>query len=223
MKEKTIEINGVPFTYMDEVGDPYSGFNKMKPADAEKILKLSSKLLKDCGIDFFIAFGTLLGAIREGYFIKGDGDVDIVVTDEKKLYESLPYFQKNGLMINRIFPGDLFSFHTEGRLGHIDMYIMHPIEGFAIWKPWCTSICGHAVPKKYFQKITIGEYTLGGEQYPYPENPIAVLEWWYGKNWRIPQSKAARQNIFLRWLWLLPSNLWRRFKKKMKKIFKRNV
>ena len=38
MKSRTIEINGKPFTYMDEVGDPYV-FNPMGPKDMEEILE----------------------------------------------------------------------------------------------------------------------------------------------------------------------------------------
>ena len=39
MKETTIVIKGEPFTYMDEVGDPYI-FNPMTPVDMEKSLKM---------------------------------------------------------------------------------------------------------------------------------------------------------------------------------------
>ncbi len=84
MKSKTIEINGQLFTYMDEVGDPCV-FNPMNAADMETILETSAKLLDDCGINYCLAFGTFLGAVREGYFIRGDDDVDIIVNDEKNL------------------------------------------------------------------------------------------------------------------------------------------
>ena len=65
MKEKTIDINGESFTYMDEVGDPYK-FNPMTQEDAQDILKKASELLEECGIEYFLAYGTLLGAVREG-------------------------------------------------------------------------------------------------------------------------------------------------------------
>ena len=68
MKSKTIEINGRPFTYMDEVGDPYI-FNPMTTTDMEEILETAANLLSDCDISFCLAFGTLLGAVRERYFI----------------------------------------------------------------------------------------------------------------------------------------------------------
>ena len=63
MREKTIMIKDAPFTYMDEVGDPYV-FNAMTQEDMESILELAATLLKDCGIEFILSFGTLLGSVR---------------------------------------------------------------------------------------------------------------------------------------------------------------
>ena len=139
MKLNTIEINGQPFTYMDEVGDPYV-FNPMKPEDMKEVLDLSTRLLKDCGIDFILAFGTLLGAVREGNFIKGDDDVDIIVTDEDKLFKSIPFLYDHGLYINRIFKTELYTFHTDGKKGHVDMYILRPIDKW-LYKKRCVRIC----------------------------------------------------------------------------------
>ena len=190
MKTTTIIINEKPFTYQNEVGDPYK-FEPMSPENGEKILDLTARLLQECGIPFFLAFGTLLGAVREGYFIKGDEDVDIIITDEDKLYKSIPYLYKNGLLINRIFKSALYTFHTEDRKGHIDLYVMHEFHN-SIWRMRCICIHEKAMPKKYFQNIVSGEYTLGGKQYPYPKHPERLLEWWYGKDWNIPLSKKGR-------------------------------
>ena len=166
-------------------------FEPMSPENGEKILDLTARLLQECGIPFFLAFGTLLGAVREGYFIKGDEDVDIIITDEDKLYKSIPYLYKNGLLINRIFKSALYTFHTEDRKGHIDLYVMHEFHN-SIWRMRCICIHEKAMPKKYFQNIVSGEYTLGGKQYPYPKHPERLLEWWYGKDWNIPLSKKGR-------------------------------
>lgn len=217
MKTTTIIINDKPFTYQNEVGDPYK-FEPMSPENGERILDLTAKLLQDCGIPFFLAFGTLLGAVREGYFIKGDEDVDIVITDEEKLYNSLPYLYEHGLFINRIFKTALYTFHTDDRLGHIDLYVMHEFER-SIWKRRCYCIHEKAMPKKFFQNIVSGEYTLGGKCYPYPENPEKVLSWWYGKDWRIPQNKKGRYEVFSRRLWKFPRVFVHKVMKKLRKIF----
>lgn len=210
MKSKTIEINGHPFTYMDEVGDKYI-FNPMNHHDMEDVLGTSAALLKECGIDFFLAFGTLLGAVRERYFIKGDSDVDIIIRDENKLYSSLPYLWEHGLYINRIFETELYTFHTEGRKGHIDMYIMHPVNKLFFRK--CVSIRGHYAPKRFFECIESDGCHIGEISYPCPKNSEKLLAWWYGKTWNIPQSRKATEDVFLRRIYLFPGKYWRKGKR----------
>lgn len=214
MKEKTIIVNNTPFTYMDEVGDPYV-FNSMSGDDMESILETTSELLSQCGVTFFLAFGTLLGSVREGYFIKGDDDVDIIVTDEKKLYNSLPYLWEHGLFINRIFEEELYTFHSEGKNGHIDMYILHPVDRWPYKN--CVSIRGHYAPQKLFQGIDSNNYYIGKKSYPCPTNPENLLEWWYGKTWRIPQSRKATEDVLLRRLQLFPGECFRKGKRWIKR------
>ena len=219
MKEKTIVINNAPFTYMDEVGDPYV-FNPMTQEDMDAMLQLSARLLKECGVEFMLAFGTLLGAVREGNFIKGDDDVDIIIADEEKLYESLPYLWKHGLFINRIFENELFTFHMDGRRGHVDMYVMRPIDK-KIYKNWCVSIRGHYAPKKFFEGIDSNGCRVGETCYPCPKNPENLLAWWYGKSWRIPQSKKSTEDVLIRRMWLFPSKMCRKVNKRVKRWFKK--
>ena len=215
MKEKTILINDAPFTYMDEVGDPYV-FNDMSHEDMAEILELTSSLLKECGVDFVLAFGTLLGSVREGAFIKGDDDVDIIIMDEEKLFNSLPYLQEHGLYINRIFKTELYTFHSEGRKGHIDLYVLRPIER-RLYKNWCVSVRGHYAPKRLFEGIDSTHYSIGGKCYPCPLQPENLLEWWYGKSWRIPQSGKATEDVLLRRIELFPGKYWRKGKKFLKR------
>ncbi len=215
MKEKTIIIDGQPFTYIDETGDPYV-FEDWTPANGDAILRLSARLLREAGIDFFLAFGTLLGAVREGKCIDGDGDVDIVITDEQRLRSCLPHFQKEGLLLNRVFDGDLYSFHTADRRGHIDMYVMSNYNIPRCLQNRYTRICGHIFPKKYIKDILkeSGDYRLGGMSYPIPANPERVLRYWYGHSWRIPQQKQANEDIYI----IRLCNLMRRIQRKAKRI-----
>lgn len=218
MREKTIMINDAPFTYMDEVGDPYV-FNAMTQEDMANILALGTTLLKECGIEFFLAFGTLLGSVREGSFIKGDDDVDIIVADEEKLYENLPFLAEHGLFINRIFKTELYTFHSEGRKGHIDMYIMRPIDKW-VYRNWCVSIRGHYAPKRFFDKgIDAESYSINGINYPCPKHSEDLLKWWYGKTWRIPQAGKATEDVWLRRFELFPEKYWRKGRKYLKNMF----
>lgn len=219
MKEKTIVINNTPFTYMDEVGDEYA-FKAMTQTDLIEMLDLTASLLKECGIDFVLAFGTLLGAVREGNVIKGDEDIDIIVMDENKLYNSLPYLSEHGLFINRIYKTELYEFHTEERKGYLDMYIMRPIDKL-LYKNRCVSIRGHYAPKRFFEGVDPDNYRIDGKSYPCPSHPENLLEWWYGKTWRIPQSKKAVEDVLIRRMWLFPSKICRKVNKRIKRWFKK--
>ena len=213
MKERTIVINDIPLTYLDEVGDPYV-FNPMTHEDMDIILKLSARLLNECGIEFSLAFGTLLGAVREKNFIKGDDDVDVIITDEKKLYACLPYFWNHGLFINRIFENELYSFHMEGRRGHIDMYVLSSIDR-GIYKKWCVSVREHYVPKRLFEKIEKNSCCIRDAYYPCPSHPEDVLSFWYGKTWRIPQSRKPTEDVLLRRIERFPVKIMGKIKRKI--------
>lgn len=216
MNNKTIIIKGIPFSYMDEWGDPYV-FNEATPQDLLAILKLASSLLENCGISYFLSYGTLLGAVRNGSLIKGDEDIDIIVTDEDRLFNSLPFLYENGLYINRIFKNELYSFHTDGRKGHLDIYIMKPIENW-FYRSWCVSISGHYMPRKFFSGIDKDHYQIEGESYPCPVDSEGFLAWLYGKSWRIPQSKKGKTGVFPQRVVKFFPKYYGKLKRKVKRI-----
>ncbi|MBO5059265.1 MAG: LicD family protein [Prevotella sp.] len=87
MKKRTIVINNAPFTFEDEILDLY--YDNIRPItvdEAKNLLQTAKKLFDEKGIKFYLAFGTLLGAVRDKTLIKGDEDVDIYIEDEKSLY-----------------------------------------------------------------------------------------------------------------------------------------
>lgn len=202
---------------MDETEDPYM-FNPATAEDLGELLETTTRLLDECGISFCLAFGTLLGAVREKFFLKGDDDVDIIVTDEDKLYASLPFFYEHGLFINRIYKTELYTFHMKERKGNVDLYILHPIKDW-IYKDWCVSIRGHYAPKRFFVVIEKDGCQIGHKSLPCPQHPEALLEWWYGKSWRIPRSGKAVEDVFLRRLAQFPGKYWRKGRRWLKKKF----
>ena len=56
----------------------------MNEANAKKLLFTVADVLEDVGLEFFLDFGTLLGAIREQKFIEHDEDIDLECL--KKIY-----------------------------------------------------------------------------------------------------------------------------------------
>lgn len=215
MIAKEILIDGQPFTYMSEEGDPYI-FNKMTPEDGARLLKVSKALLDELHIDFFLLYGTLLGYVREGHIINGDDDVDIAIFDkfEDSLYSALPFLSSKGLKINRIWKNELYSFHTE-RNGHLDIYIVREF-GPSLWRPFAYQIRMTSIPKKYLNSFSC--LNANGESLPVPSDSEGLLEWLYGKDWRIPQDNKGRSDIIARAIWLFPAKVLRKVKKIPKKL-----
>lgn len=211
MKKRTIISNGAPFTYDDEFEDmTYESISAISEEDARTLVSTAKKCFDEIGLKFYLAFGTLLGAIREKGLIKGDEDVDVYTMDEDKLYNSLQALYDNGLKVCRVFKGHLYSFKVNGN-AYIDVYIVKSC-GVAIWSPWCVSLTGYVTPKKYFK----GERDIDflGVPCKCVENPEALLEFWYGKTWRIPmRGHGCRCEIMIAYYW-------HRIKGKIKKIIK---
>lgn len=183
MKKKTIIIKGAPFTYDDELEDiTYDSLSPISEEDAIRLLALTKDLFGQCGIRFSLAYGTLLGAVRDKGIIKGDEDVDIFVESEEKLRNSLPFLYDNGLKLCRIDENKLYSFRTDNK-SFIDVYIKTKLP-FSIWSLWCVGICGLAVPKWYVSRYDSINFL--GMELLCPHNPERLLAYWYGKTWRTP-------------------------------------
>lgn len=209
--KSTIYINGQPFIYENEINElTYEKITSITPEAGKKILFKTKELFNNIGLKFYLAYGTLLGAIREHDIIPGDQDVDIMINDENKLYENLPYLYENGLKLCRIQQGILYSFRID-KEAYIDVYIIKSLS-FSIWKPYCYAIAGFITPKKYLQKYTEIEFL--DDKFLCPQTPEKIIEFWYGKHWRIPQSGKSY------YYEVKTAYYWKKIKRKIKKIIK---
>ncbi len=185
MKKTTIQINGEPFTYQDEIDDiSYETISPISNSEAKELLELTKLLFSQKGLRFSLVFGTLLGAVRDKGVINGDEDVDVFVESEEQLRSILPFLQQNGLCLCRIFEQKLYSFRIRGSKYYIDIYIKRPIS--SIWGYRYCYLCGHVLPKNLIRRFSPIDF-IGGT-YLAPKNPERFLEFWYGKSWRIPVS-----------------------------------
>lgn len=185
MRTTTIQINGEPFTYQDEIDDiTYETIIPISDSEAKELLELTQLLFSQKGLRFSLVFGTLLGAVRDKGVIKGDEDVDVFVESEEKLRSILPFLQQNGLCLCRIYDNKLYSFRVRGGKYFIDIYIKRPVAG--IWGKRYCYLCGYVLPKRLIARFSPISF-LGGT-YLAPRKPERFLEFWYGKSWRIPIS-----------------------------------
>ena len=199
MKIKTILIDGKPFTYEDELADmSYDGLGGISPEDGKNLLYKTKELFDECGIEFYLAFGTLLGAVREHAIIHGDEYVDVMCPQEDKLRSSLPFLSQHGYEVCRIIEGELYSFRIN-KNSYIDVYIIRPLHN-SIWSIYCCCLSGLVTPRKFFEKIIDIEFL--GTTFKSPVNPEKLVEFWYGKDWRVPKSgKKYYYEVKSHWYW----------------------
>lgn len=190
MIERTLIIKGQNFVYEDA----QLTRNDARPITIEegtKLLSTAQQLFNNVGINIYLAFGTLLGAVRDKTIISGDEDVDVFIDCEEEVYNNLPYFQENGLKLIRYTKGKIFSFRLESH-AYIDVYVLRPVTGFNIWSLYCNYLNMNITPKKFFKEYQ--DIYFLGIKCKCPKNPEKLLEFWYGKTWDTP---IRGHNIFL--------------------------
>lgn len=159
--------------------------------DAKTTLFVMQDLLKAKGIDIYLTYGTLLGAVREKNFIKGDLDVDCYIVDRGAVFDNLKYLAANGMKLIRARKY-VFSFRYEKREGcYIDLYVRR--IPFNIWGIYCYQHSRSMCPRHYLQE---GEIEFLGRIFKCPKNPEKTLQHWYGDSWRVPISKSAQKNWY---------------------------
>lgn len=187
MQEKTIIIQGKPFTYNDESMDiNYESTGAITEESARQLMLLTQRLFHNIGLEVYLNFGTLLGAVREGGLIKGDSDVDVYIDDEQTMYNNLQYLSDNGLKLCRMVKCECYSFKAEqGTTAYIDVYIKRPCGRFSIWAHSNCMLHRNVTPKKFFNNGT-QDVDFLGIKCKCVKNPENLLAFWYGETWRTP-------------------------------------
>lgn len=188
------KINGQILEYEDASHGGLHYLGGIEENDARELFHKLKELFDEAGIKFSLTFGSLLGAVRSGTVIPGDGDVDVYTWEEDKLREHLIDFYDKGLKVCRIYPGRLYTFELDP-ICCIDVYIYRELRGI-LSLPWRSSyiaIWDHIHPKKLFTGYKEIEFL--GEKVLCPEKPEKLLEFWYGPDWRIPQDKKGIYEI----------------------------
>lgn len=173
--------------------------------NAVGVLATFDKAMKDADIEYTLAFGSLLGAIREGGFIKHDLDIDTAIwySDYSSLIKTT--LEKYGFKLKHSFVVD------EGNSAREDTYILNgvsidifyiypPIDNF----PYCCDFINHEGEetfaeslKQFNDKITARRIQLPLKrgtklvkfeklELPIPINGEEILEFRYGPDWKTP-------------------------------------
>ena len=183
IKIKGREFNYYPVRLVNDGTEP-----RLDISVAIENLKIMRTVLNNADIPFMLIYGTLLGAIRDGGFIKHDSDTDLLIDEdvELKLLDVIPVLEKKGLLLVRYEKltffglGDIvYSFMRNNMW--IDIFILQHAGEDCI-------IAGIKYPYHYF--INAGKVVFYDDEYAIPSNIDDCLTLLYGKDWKTPVENA---------------------------------
>ena len=195
--------SGEPLRFVDDQGHPLAISNTGKlersfadrdPEAVEALISTAEAAMalirEQAGIPVFIAYGTLLGAVRDGHLIGHDVDMDL------------------GIVTRSPFPVDAVraSFYLERlfrragwgtwRFSAADFKVKAPgVEGHGTWidifggfyADGIFYLMGRlAVPAGRVSLLPLSEVELEGHRLAAPAEPAGLLEAAYGPSWRLP-------------------------------------
>lgn len=197
----------------------YGHSQPINKENAKYLINTVKNVFAKNGIELMLAYGTLLGAIREHDFIGHDGDMDTIIwaKDMQKGLDLAPELAKYGIELECYVLPYIFTYSYKGVTLDID------VIQEAIW-PWNIRYClieQQYIQRNFFEKtITID---FQGEKHTVPANPEKLLRYHYGPKWRIPGGPHARVQTKL-FFWKTIEKFIRRVKRFAKrKLNKKNI
>jgi hypothetical protein len=189
-----VDTNGTPII-VDKWGliqRPFEGRREAGVVDAmtEKADEILRVMREDCGIEGWIAFGTLLGAARSGMAIGHDSDIDLCFLSSSQTpaemvgelwaiaralrARGMRVQHKAGCFITVRFPV------PDGGQGGIDVYTCFFLDGLL----YETATIRAPMPLESVLPLSSIEFE--GRMFPAPADPEALLALSYGPHWRVP-------------------------------------
>lgn len=168
----------------------------------ENVERLLQVLRDECGVPAFLAYGTLLGAVRNGKLIGHDNDVDLGYVSDcdhpadviRESYRIERALAEQGWTVRR---GSGTRLNVRIRLRDdtmrfIDVFTSHWVEG-VYYMPQDT---GFRLPRETILPLTTVE--LLGRRLPAPADYERLLAETYGPGWRVPDPSFRYETP--RWL-----------------------
>jgi hypothetical protein len=196
---RVVDDQGRPLI-VDKAGDLQCGFAARGQATVDALLDAVQDVLARltaAGVDAFLAYGALLGAVRDGAFIGHDSDADIAylsrhtspVDVARESYSLERVLIEAGYWTWRFSAADFKVIVPDPEGGRaIDIFAGFVVEDVLYLMP--------EVAAPAFGTDTIlplGTVELHGRAIAAPANPEALLEITYGPHWRVPDPSFKFQ------------------------------
>ena len=195
-----VDKDGIP-VMIDKWGLLQRPFSGRDSSVVEQMVDVTNQILdvmeSECGVEGWIAFGTLLGAAREGKVIGHDSDIDLAYLSEKstpaemvlELYavaralrrHGMKVLNKSGAFITVVFTS------PDGGMSSIDIYTCFYV-GDLLYE---TATVRQAVPRSAILPLT--EMEFEGRMLPAPADADAMLAVSYGPGWRVPDPSFRHE------------------------------
>lgn len=158
----------------------YNGLKPINKVVAKENLLLFKKIMEEHNLRFLLAYGSLLGAVREKDFISHDEDIDLMMAKEDmpQFLSILFSLRNEGFEVVRYERRGFLSIMRKKE--YIDIYFFHEYEADNRLIKCCMDIC----PKVFLtEKDAI---PFQGAYFEVPKDIKKYLEFNYGKNWMQP-------------------------------------
>lgn len=179
---------------VDKVGHLARAFAATGDGVRDEILAGTQRALRDlreaCGVEAYLNYGALLGAVRDGAMIAHDSDTDVCYLSRhtspadiiRESYAVQRTLRALGWRTLRMSGGDvkLLLPLSDGRLCHIDVFVAFHVDGVFYQLGNRSGVLPAAAV------LPVSTVTLHGYDFPAPADPEAMLAFVYGPGWRVP-------------------------------------
>lgn len=165
------------------------GFRMMPANEALVNLIDIARVFDHRGCQYALSAGTLLGAVRNGDFIRHDPDTDLAVPAETFDPQVLPDLHDEGFRISRSlgFPDDGLELTLVRNGVRTDLFLLYPRGEETYFSAYTDFAGGTAGWIDYaFPRYEYGLMEFMGHKFQAPTNPADFLTRFYGESWRIP-------------------------------------
>lgn len=197
-----VDEEGAPYS-IDKVGHLTRAFEETSTDLRQELLEATQSVLRElrerCGVEAYLCYGALLGAVRQGTMLGHDSDVDLcyyshhttpadIIAESFRIHRALRGLEWRVL---RMSAGDIKVLWplSDGRTAHIDIFSAFTINGTFYQfgnRNGVFDVAEHLLP--------LGTIELEGMRFPAPKHPEDMLAFIYGPSWRVPDPGFRYQD-----------------------------